>query len=365
MKITNLRIKNFRNIKKIEYQATPGLNILYGENAQGKTNILEALFYLSTGNSFRSNQEKILLNYDSSSLQVQARYIQQERTIDAGISYGPNAKSFTINKKKAAYKHPDRLRVSLFTPDDLYLVKGAPYKRRFFLDFILGQISQEYLSVMEDYRKILKRRNLILKKEETNSRGFVIINDIFIDLAAHLLISRLNLINAVDEVVQEIYPQINDDNSRLKIRYALSFPIDSGKINLDILKDSLKQQMQAEEEKEKRRRSTLFGPHLDDMNIYLNEQNARLFASQGQQRNIAVCLKLAETMTFKKIKGFYPVFLLDEVLAELDESRSNKLLKYLEKSPFQSFLSSVNLGEFATLNAAISLVKEGCLLRKE
>jgi DNA replication and repair protein RecF len=365
LKILNFQIKDFRNLKKIECQPSPGLNIFYGENAQGKTNILEALFYLSTGISFRSNKEKTLISYDSSSLQVQARYNHQERIIDSSITYGLDAKLLRINKKKTSYNHSDRLRINLFTPDDLYLVKGAPYKRRFFLDFLLGQISNEYLFKLDNYRKILKKRNLLLKKEEDNSRSSAIINDIFIEIAAQLLISRLNLINVLDEAIQEIYPQINDDGGQLKIRYALSFPVNSGKINLDILKDSLRKQVESEKEKEKKRKITLLGPHLDDMHIYLNEQMARLFASQGQQRNIAICLKLAEIMTFRKIKGFFPVFLLDEVLAELDESKSNKLLKYLAQSPFQSFLTSVKLEKFEALDASISLVKDGCLLGKE
>ncbi len=365
MKILKFQIKDFRNLKKIEYQPSPGLNIFYGENAQGKTNILEALYYLATGNSFRSNKEKTLISYESSSLQVQARYNHQERIIDSSITYGLDGKVFRINKKRASYNHTDRLRIILFSPDDLYLVKGAPYKRRFFLDFLLGQISNEYLFKLDNYRKILKKRNLLLKKEETNSRSFAIINDIFMDLAAQLLISRLNLINVLDEAIQEIYPQINNDGGQLKIRYALSFPVDSGKINLDILKDSLKKQVESETEKEKKRKTTLLGPHLDDMHIYLNEQMARLFASQGQQRNIAICLKLAEIMTFRKIKGFFPVFLLDEVLAELDDSKSNKLLKYLAQSPFQSFLTSVKLEKFEAMDASIFLVKDGCLLGKE
>ena len=365
MKILNIQIKDYRNLKKIEYQPSPGLNIFYGENAQGKTNILEALYYLSTGTSFRSNKEKTLISYESSSLQVQARYNHQERIIDSSITYGLDGKVFRINRKRASYNHIDRLRIILFSPDDLYLVKGAPYKRRFFLDFLLGQISNEYLFKLDNYRKILKKRNLLLKKEEANSRSFAIINDIFMDLAAQLLISRLNLINVLDEAIQEIYPQINNDSGQLKIRYALSFPVDSGKINLDILKDSLRKQAESETEKEKKRKTTLLGPHLDDMHIYLNEQMARLFASQGQQRNIAICLKLAEIMTFRKIKGFFPVFLLDEVLAELDDSKSNKLLKHLAQSPFQSFLTSVKLEKFGALDASISLVKDGCLLGKE
>lgn len=362
MKIQSFKIRDFRNINRIEYQASPGLNIFYGDNAQGKTNILEALFYLSMGNSFRSNKEKVLINHDSHSLQVQVRYSQLGRTIDSSITYGADGKAFIINRKKANYNHSDRLRIILFTPDDLYLVKGAPNKRRFFLDFLLGQISNEYSYKLDNYRKIIKKRNLLLKREETNSRSFVIINDIFIDLATQLLISRLNLINVLDETMQELYPQINDDGGEIKIRYALSFPVDSGKINLDILKDSISKQVEEDTKREKKRKTTLLGPHLDDMHIYLNEKTARLFASQGQQRNIAICLKLAEIMTFNKIKGFFPIFLLDEMLAELDENRSSRILKYLAQSPFQSFLTSVKSESFDECNASISRVKDGGLI---
>ncbi|MDD2510005.1 MAG: DNA replication and repair protein RecF [Syntrophomonas sp.] len=365
MKIKNFQIRDFRNLKKIEYHPSPGLNIFYGDNAQGKTNILEALFYLSTGISFRTNKEKTLIRYEAPSFQIHARYNHQDRIIDSSINYGQEAKIFRINKKRASYNHPDRLRVILFSPDDLYLVKGAPNKRRFFIDFLLGQISNEYLFNLDNYRKSLKKRNLLLKKEEANGRSFAIINDIFIEYAAKLLISRLNLINVLDEAIQDIYPQINDDDGLLKIRYALSFPVDSGKINLDILQDSLKKQIENEAEKERKRKTTLLGPHLDDVHIYLNEQMARLFASQGQQRNIVICLKLAEIMTFQKIKGNFPIFLLDEVLAELDDARSNKLLNFLDQSSFQSFLTSVKMENTDALSVSISMVKDGCLLGKE
>ncbi len=238
------------------------------------------------------------------------------------------------------------------------MIKGSPGKRRQFLDFILGQIQSEYGYNLANYGKILKKRNFLLKREQSNTRSFKIIEEIFIENAARIILARINLISILDESSSSIYKEINQEG-QLKIRYALSIPIDSGKINLEILKTALKKQIQEKTEQERRRKSTLVGPHLDDMHIYQDGRMARYFASQGQQRNIAVALKLAELYTFRKISSFYPVFLLDEVLSELDAQRRQLLLDHLQEAAFQSFLTSVYLNDIEYGQAAVSTVEKG------
>lgn len=366
MRIENIKIRNFRNIKRIDQQTCPGLNIFIGENAQGKTNILEAIYVLGSGTSFRSNTDCQLLNFDANDFFIKARYHYLERIIDAEIKYDLNRKkNIIINSKKTGQNHIDRLRVVLFTPDDLYLIKGSPLKRRKFIDFLLKQISKDYNYFLENYSKILKKRNLLLKREQANTKTFKLLNEVFIETSARIIMDRINLVNIIDETTDSIYKKINENQHALKIRYALSFPVDSGKINLDILKENLNKQIKINLDNEKIRKKSLVGPHLDDINIYQDEKLARQYASQGQQRTIAVSLKLAEIFTFKKIRDYYPVFLLDEVLAELDENKKKKLVDYLLRADFQSFLTSVELQEINSRHATIFLVENGCLKRKE
>ncbi|NLN49574.1 MAG: DNA replication and repair protein RecF, partial [Clostridiales bacterium] len=274
-------------------------------------------------------------------------------------------KKFSINNQKASYRHKDRLRVVLFTPDDLFLVKGSPNKRRAFLDFTLKQLSAEYYHHMDNYANILKKRNLLLKKKQTKGKPFKIINDLFIENAIILIIQRINFVNILEEIIKPIYREINQDQNQLKMRYALSFPIDHDKINMDVLQTGLHKHIGEHLSEEVYRGTTLVGPHLDDINFYQDDRLAKIFASQGQQRNIAIGLKLAELYAYKRVKDYYPVFLLDEVLSELDAGKRNMLIKHLQRAGFQSFLTAVNNEKIEEENDSIFIVRAGQLLRKE
>lgn len=361
MKLRQIEAKNFRNIARLDYQPEPGLNVLLGDNAQGKTNILESIYVLSTGTSFRTGQDKNMVAYEKEAFILRGCYNYNDRDIESVLSYSLNqGKNYLVNAKKTSFNNNDRLRVVLFTPDDLYLIKGSPGKRRQFLDFVLGQIKSEYNYNLTNYVKILRKRNLLLKREQANTSSFKVIEEVFIENAAQIILARVNLINILEEIIIAIYKELSPEG-QLKIRYAITFPIDSGKINLDILKRALKKQLQEKAQEEIKRKNSLVGPHLDDMHIYHDGKIARFFASQGQQRNIAVALKLAELYTCKKISGFYPIFLLDEVLAELDSQKRQLLLEHLQKAEFQSFLTAVNLRDIEYGEAAISIVEKGRL----
>jgi len=363
LKINEHKIKNFRNIKQINLLPGPGLNIIAGNNAQGKTNLLESIFMLSTGTSFRSGKDVNFLKFNADSYIINSKYCYKDRNIEALLKYQPQlGKAFTINSRKAKISQENNLRVVLFTPDDLYLIKGSPDKRRNFLNFVLRQVSAEYAIQIDDYNKILHKRNLLLKNKQVNNKSFAVINEIFIETAVNIIIKRINFINILDDVCQKVFPSLNNEHQSIKIRYALSFPIFSGKINYEILKDVLLEQLILKKEEELIRCTTMLGPHLDDINIYINDKIARIFASQGQQRNLAVTLKLAEIYAFYQIKGFYPIFLLDEVLAELDEHKKILLLEHLSQAGFQSFLSSVSLDNIARVNSQIFSIKNGCLI---
>lgn len=366
MNVESVKIRNFRNLISVDYEPNCGLNVLLGRNAQGKTNILEAIFVLATGNTFRKAVDKELLNYESSSFTIQARYSIDERSYQARLDYNNNGlKRVTINNKKSQFNHRDRLKVVLFTPDDLYLVKGAPGKRRAFLDFMLRQISDEYIHNMDDFTSLLRKRNLFLKDDQTRTKGFTIINDLFIEKASALILQRLNFVNILDETCAQIYKKINESSDELKTRYALSFNIDNDKINMDVLQQAMLKHIEDNVKTEIKRRKTLLGPHLEDINLYLDGRMARVFASQGQQRNIAISMKLAELYAYKKITGICPILLLDEVLAELDETKRSNLMNFLQRGDFQTFLTSVDMESIDQKRGSIQVVDNGCLWRKE
>ncbi len=363
MKIKEHRVQSFRNIKRIDLIPGPGLNILSGDNAQGKTNLLESIYVVSAGTSFRSGRDINLLKFDEKSYMIHCKYCCKDRNLEAILKCDrDDGKSFFINGKKTKISQENNLQVVLFTPDDLYLIKGSPGRRRNYLDFVLKQISVEYAGQIDDYNKILQKRNLLLKNKQLNHKSFGIINEVFIEIAVKLIINRINFVNILNDECQKVFPTLNNEDTKIKIKYALSFPVSGNKINYDILKNALILQTETKKEMESIRCTTMMGPHLDDLNVYLNDKLARIFASQGQQRNLAVTLKLAETHAFKQIKGYYPVFLLDEVLSELDDNKKRMLLNNLSQAGFQSFLSSVGYDQSAEINAQIFLIKNGCIV---
>lgn len=365
MKINEIQIRDFRNLRQIDYIAHPGLNLFLGRNAQGKTNLLEAIYILACSGSFRTGSDNDLPFFESSGYLLKTNYHQANRSLTGIIKYDRNnGKVLIINNKKADRNNPDRLKVVLFTPDDLYLVKGSPHKRRAFLNFVLKQISPDYVYNLDNYNRILKKRNFLLKQDKTKGNTFEAVNEVFIETAARVILARINFVHFLEEMAAPLYGRMNNQRGTLKLRYALSFPVDNGKINLEILQNTLARHIQMKHEEEMRKKTTRLGPHLDDLHLYHDNRMARFFASQGQQRNIAVALKMAELYTFKKIKGFYPVLLLDEVLAELDEEKKNLWLDYLQNADFQSFMTSISLPGRVLNATRVSWIENGELRKR-
>ncbi len=344
MKIEKMRIQNFRNLNLIYYEARPGLNVFLGNNAQGKTSFLEGIYLLSRPISFRPARDFDLLQYDCNNFLLEARCEKEEAyKLSVKFDREKSRKEIFLNEKKITYRDGHLLKVVLFTPDDLYLVKGSPAIRRRYLDFILCQLDARYEKRFSEYQGLLKKRNLLLRSQQKNSPGFDAVNELFIQTAAFLLWKRIQLAARLDRLAQDIFARVYPSEIQLHLRYALSFPTEQGVVKPEILAEGLKKQLAAVSEREGYALKTLAGPHLDDFNIYLNGRIARNFASQGQQRSIAVALKMAEVQIYEKIKGDYPVFLLDEVLSELDRSRQQLLFDWLKNAPFQTFLTAVNL----------------------
>lgn len=366
MKINKLKIRNFRNIANIEFEPTSGLNIFTGENGQGKTNLLESIFVVATGSSFRRSTDLDLVNYNSREYILQAKYRISERQIETVLKYNTAGnKLYQINNRKSNQNNNDRIRVVIFTPDDLFLIKGSPFRRRAFLDFILKQISNEYSYNLDNYINILRKRNIFLKKEQTSGKTFRIINDLFVENSVRLIIQRVTFVQLLEEISRPIFSSINETQKDIRIKYALSFAVESDKINMDILQEAMHKHVNIKLDEEKKRRRSLVGPHLDDINVYHDGRPARIFASQGQQRNLSISLKLAELYAFYRVNDYYPVLLLDDVLSELDERKRSMLVDYLREAEFQTFLTAVSIDPKDDYGCSHYRLEEGRLDGKE
>lgn len=366
MNLQVITVSKFRNLNHVRAEAVKGLNVLIGENGQGKTNFLESIYYLAFGTSFRSSEQQILLRYGCDQFKIEGLYRIGDRILRSHVTYDRiKGKSLVLNEKKTSFNEQE-LNLILFTPDDLFLIKGSPKQRRSLIDNSLKQISKEFRYYIDNYGKLLKKRNYLLKTEQTNSKMFYALNQAFIEQGARVILARMNYIQFLDEVLPDIYRSLNNGAGALKIKYALSFPLDHDKINVESLYKKIDEQLELKKDTEKKRKITLTGPHLDDLHIYVDGRLARQYCSQGQQRNIIIALKLAELFSFAKIKGYFPLFLLDEVLAELDKRKRELLVDYLEHAPFQSFLTAVNMDYVKTIKQAqFTFINQGILTRKE
>jgi len=359
--ISKIYIRDFRNISQLEYFPDKGLNILIGTNAQGKTNFLEAIYLVTNRTSFRSVQDRHLVKFNEEGFQIQIDYNLDDKNNSLKIEYLiGKRKKITLNNKRIL-PDQDRLKATLFTPDDLYLLKGPPVRRRSFLDSLLIQISNDYKRNLDDYEQLLSRRNNLLKADSLDMAMLEALDHIFAATAAHIIMARLNILRHLEKYAVNSYQTIGGDDT-LRLKYAVSFPLPAGKISYETVKEELLLNTISLRSRECRMKNTLVGPHRDDINFYINEKNAKIFASQGQQRNIVIALKLAELETIHRTTGVYPLFLLDEVLAELDSQKRDLIIGVLQESSFQTFLTSVEISLFRDINGKIIRLDNGKLI---
>ncbi|MGE5423047.1 MAG: DNA replication/repair protein RecF [Ignavibacteriales bacterium] len=359
MFISELQITNFRNFENLLFPPDIGLNVLVGDNAQGKTNLLEAIYVLAHSSSFRIANDRDLIRFGQEGFNIRANYLTSEKEKSIEVIYtSAKGKTVKLNNKKR-FSASEKPRVTLFTPDDLFLLKGAPQGRRGFLDNIISQVSPEYLVHLDNYETLIKRRNSLLRSDDPPAAMLDAIDTVFVETAAQIVIARLNILKLLEEESRRYYQMISAGQGSLSLKYAMSFSLSPGKINLVMIKDALAACLRESREREIHRHYSLFGPHRDDINVYIDDKNARIYASQGQQRNVIVALKLAELEVIHKLQGTYPIFLLDEVLAELDASRKKVILQILQEAPFQTFLTSVEVSLFNDIRGKIIKVQQG------
>lgn len=310
--------RNFRNIEDQVIEFSPEINVIYGENAEGKTNALEGIYLCSQGRSHRTIHEKDFINFESEVADVGVVYQTAARdNVSLGIRYMRSGGKICDKNRVPVTKMSEfigNFRTVIFTPEHLQTVKSSPQFRRRFLDSAISQISSTYVGALQRYARALMQRNklLLLAKEKGLSAGeSVEIWSLSLAKEAAIIAKmRSAYIEKLALSVSDVFSDMTSGKEKPEIIYR--FATDEAEF-VKIFTSSV--------EREIRFGTTLFGPHKDDFEIYLNSHEAKNFASQGQQRSIALALKLSEGEISKNVSGEYPVFLLDDVLSELDENR--------------------------------------------
>ncbi|MGM0471164.1 MAG: DNA replication/repair protein RecF [Bacillota bacterium] len=364
MYLTNLFLKNFRNYTELDLELNRNLNIFIGNNAQGKTNILEAIYLLSTGNSHRTNVTSEMIKWEEDGFYLQSNLAKNDQHFEIKFKFKGRSKEIKINDNQLQ-KLDDLLgyiNAVIFSPEDLKLVKGSPSKRRKFINLEISQINSYYHHNLQEYRQILKQRNNLLK-EIRDGQSAVDMLEVWdpqlIELGSKIIAKRLKALEKLGILARLKHRKITDGLENLELTYDSSLKINK-ESELTEIKSAFRKKLEANQQLEIKRGVTKFGPHRDDILFWVNEVNIRKFGSQGQQRTAALALKLAELEFMKSEIGEYPILLLDDVFSELDNNRQSYLLQII-KNKIQTFITSTRSNNLHKLKATKSLyrVKSG------
>lgn len=329
-----ISVRNFRNISKAEVSFSEGVNILLGENAQGKTNLLEAIFYPSIGRSFRGAHTPEMISFGESFAEILLEFhdVRRDQSIKVKI-FRDKQRQIEKNgvKMEKLSDIVGSFRAVLFCPEHLSMIKDGPAQRRNYMDMAISRMYPMYIHSLQTYHHLLHQRNALIKSAFSDRRTFDATVGLWSEQLAHeaAIISemRLKFIRRVSGYVAECFAEMTGE----KERPTVVFDGSSGQPEEEYLDRKLTEEkyyslLMASHDREIAAGATLWGIHKDDLDIRLNGKSARIFASQGQQRSLALALKLAEGEICREEFGDYPVFLFDDVLSELDQSRREYLL---------------------------------------
>lgn len=341
MKILSLQLKNFRNYKNVSVNFADGLNVLYGKNASGKTNMLESIYLCSIFKSPRTTKDKemVLIGEQGASVSLTLKKKYRQHTINLFIDEKGKKKVLVDNiPLNRAGELFGVLGVVFFSPDEMKLVKESPQERRRFLDVGLSQQQRGYFYALQRYNKTLKQKNNLLKEWRASANIDAMLDvwdEALAKEGAVLIRKRIEYINTLNDCASKFHTAISSESEKLKISYESNIEVNG--LSDDEIKDTLLKSITNSRDKDRELGYSTVGPHRDDMKIEINGKDSRKYASQGQQRTVALALKLGEVIIYKNELGEPPILLLDDVLSELDLTRQNILLKMTEG--FQTVLT--------------------------
>ena len=355
MRIKSLKLLYFRNYLSMNIDVHPSLNVLVGNNANGKTNIIESIFCLALGRSYRTKSDSECIMFGETATAMSCVVSKNDKNLDIMLGINNKGKSAKIAgvKKTKLTDFVGELNVVLFSPEDLQLVKGSPSLRREFINREFYQFSRIYHKYYLMYQHLLKQRNSYLKdmrknpKDEMSLAYLETITSQLAKVAIYITRERVSFVNDISKLTYQNMLNISNGQESLKIRYKSSVleALNINDISDEIFnEENLTNVMMKKSYDDIMRGSTKIGPHQDDLEFYINDLDAKMYASQGQQRSIVLSLKLAEINYLKTKTGTYPVLLLDDVLSELDKNRQLKLLDAINEN-VQTFITTPSISD--------------------
>jgi len=358
LKINNLSVKNFRNYKSENISFCNGINYIYGENGQGKTNIIEALYFFCTGKSFKGAKEKEIILFGEEEAEILIYFDTQKSKNNAKIILNEE-KIISLNgiSIKKLSEIVGFLKAVIFTPDHLNLIKEGPGERRHFLDVFISSIYPVYFKYLINYYKILKQKNFFLKSRQNDDNLLFVWNQSLSEYA-HIIFKYRNLmINNLAPHLKQFQSEISGGKENLEIFYnpSVKEKFDDKAYIFDLMNKNI--------EKEKDIGFSLTGPHRDDFSLFINGKNIKQYGSQGQIRTSVLSLKLAECEVIKEICGEYPVLLFDDITSEIDKKRREFLFEKIKDK--QTFITSTEKEKIDTDNIFYFKVDKGSAKKED
>lgn len=368
MIIQDVFLLNYRNFKEQSVMLNPGINVLTGKNAQGKTNFLESIYLFSTGKSHRSNMDKELVMFGQEKSKVKMNFLNGDLLYHGEINlFEKGSKSIYFNgiSVRRLADLPQYFKTVLFSPQELDIVKGAKEDRRRFLDSAICIFKPNYVNVLHNYQLCVKQKNKLLKLAETNKSLYSMLdiwNTRLCEYGARLILYRSSFLSALNTYAKENMLDLTSGKEVLELSYLPSVSADEGD-DLKTIEIKFMEKISCLDRAERAKLQALAGPHRDDIGFFINDKDAKSFGSQGQQRSVILCLKMALVDMIYDRTGQYPVLLLDDILSELDKSRQSYLLSKIKGK--QTIITCTNTtGMRKNKNTSYYTVENGVVIKK-
>ncbi|MBQ8572880.1 MAG: DNA replication/repair protein RecF [Ruminococcus sp.] len=366
MKVNALEFKNYRNLSDNRIEPSDKVNVIYGFNAQGKTNLLEAVWLFSGGHSFRGAKDSEIIKFGKNNARLFMEFNAGKREQKAEILYQGSKKEVIINsvKKSSCAYLSQHFSAVVFSPEHLTLIKNGPSLRRKFIDGSICQQDLRYAVRLNKYNQTLQQRNALLKeisKHKELKETLEIWDEVLIELGTEIILKRLEFLEKLKVIAKELHSGISSESEELDIKYCSAALKEEGIFSKEKITEMLKKEFKRVRREDIYLGVTNAGPHRDDLEFFINSKSARRFGSQGQQRSIVLSLKLSEARIMKEAFSEPPVVLLDDVMSELDVKRQEFLLKNTEEN--QVFITCCEPLKSEHLNnAKLFEIKEGEVL---
>lgn len=334
MKVIAVKFENYRNLKNDIIQPCEGVNIIYGDNAQGKTNLLEAIWLFCGGHSFRNAKDSEIIRWEENFARLEMRFFGQEREQTAKLVFNGNKKQLEINgvQKKSTAALIEKFCAVVFSPEHLNLIKRGPSQRRKFIDSAICREKLQNAVILSKFNRVLVQRNSLLKdiyRRPSLEDTLSVWDEPLILNGAMLIKKRMDYVEMLSQRAKSYHDGISKNSEKIEIKYISSIDAEMSD-SVDKIAEKFRKKLGDNRKDDIRTGVTNSGPHRDDIEILINGRNARAFGSQGQQRSAVLSLKLAEASVLKERMGEEPVILLDDVLSELDSKRQDFLLNELK-----------------------------------